>query len=192
MRYEEDKVIQAFNIYKELALVGRVGKDELTLYKADDEIRSLVDLFAKQIDCVMMMSGPQLLMIPATKLSPFHVNNDYLKRHHLKSGATNADIHLLYFSVIVLFGSFYDSYQTKEPTRDFIELEEWVREIDERINTLKEHAEEKLKIEEKEFSYNWMQIIQKWDDMNDLKESAKKQSGNTISRLSFIDASNVF
>ncbi|TXK90613.1 non-ribosomal peptide synthetase module, partial [Parageobacillus sp. SY1] len=46
---------------------------------------------------------------------------------------------------------------------------------------------EKLKQFEKEFSYNWSLIIEKWDAMDDIKETAKKQSGNTISRLSFID-----
>ncbi len=45
----------------------------------------------------------------------------------------------------------------------------------------------KLKQLEKEFSYNWGLIIEKWEDMDDIKETAKKQSGNTISRFSFMD-----
>ena len=36
---------------------------------------------------------------------------------------------------------------------------------------------------EKEFSYNWVAIVEKWDAMDDIKETAKRQSGNTISRL---------
>ena len=86
-----------------------------------------------------------------------------------------------------MFGFFYDSYQSKEATREFIGLEDWVREVHDKIQALNEHDEETLKKEEKEFSYNWTQIIHKWNDMNDLRESAKRQTGNTISRLSFID-----
>ena len=39
----------------------------------------------------------------------------------------------------------------------------------------------------KEFSYNWSTIIEKWEDMDDIKETAKRQTGNTISRMSFLD-----
>ena len=56
--------------------------------------------------------------------------------------------------------------------------------------TLKEHDEETLKKEEKEFSYNWMQVIEKWDARDDFRESAQRKTGNTISRMSFIDGVN--
>jgi hypothetical protein len=55
------------------------------------------------------------------------------------------------------------------------------------MEMLKAHSEEELKALEKEFSYNWTALIEKWDGMDDLKETARKQSGNTISRLSFVD-----
>jgi hypothetical protein len=115
-----------------------------------------------------------------------------MKRTYLKSGSTNADIYLLYFTTIILFGGFYNSYETLEPTRDFLPIEEWARMVDERIGMLKELEVEKLKEREREFSYNWIQIIDKWEDMNDIKESAKRQSGNTISRLSFMDTAKRF
>jgi hypothetical protein len=164
----------------------------LSLYLADDSIRGLVDSFAHHVDCVVLLAGEKIYMIPKTKLSPFHVNNDYIKKTYLKSGSTNADIYLLYFATIVLFGAFYDSYQTLEPTRDFIGIDDWARMVNERINVLMEHDDEKLMEREKEFSYNWKQIIGKWEDMNDIKETAKKQSGNTISRLSFMDTAKRF
>lgn len=192
MNYSESKVMQAFELYTMLARDGQAGEEALTLYIADDAIRGLVDSFAHHVDCVIIRAGDKMYMIPETKLSPFHVNNEYIKKTYLKSGATNADIYLLYLTTIVLFGAFYDSYQTLEPTRDFIQIEEWVRLVNERIQLLKEHDEEELREREKEFSYNWQQIIDKWEDMNDIKESAKKQSGNTISRLSFMDTAKRF
>ncbi|QVY63492.1 DUF6063 family protein [Cytobacillus gottheilii] len=192
MTYSEGKVMLAFEIYSLLSRDGRAGAEQMALYKADDSVRGLIDRFAHHVDCVIILAGDQMCMIPETKLSPFHVNNDFLKRTYLKSGATNADIYLLYFTVIVLFGSFYDSYQTLEPTREFIRLDDWTLLVNDRILMLMEHDEEKLLQHEKEFSYNWKQIIDKWDDMNDIKESAKKQSGNTISRLSFMDTAKRF
>jgi hypothetical protein len=192
MNYSEGKVMQAFELYTLLARDGQAGVESLSLYLADDSIRGLVDSFAHHVDCVVLLAGEKIYMIPKTKLSPFHVNNDYIKKTYLKSGSTNADIYLLYFATIVLFGAFYDSYQTLEPTRDFIGIDDWARMVNERINVLMEHDDEKLMEREKEFSYNWKQIIGKWEDMNDIKETAKKQSGNTISRLSFMDTAKRF
>ncbi|WP_353948653.1 DUF6063 family protein [Sporolactobacillus sp. Y61] len=187
MNYPEQKVIQAFRLYTVLARDGQTGMDGVQLYRADDAIRGLLDTFAKQVDCVIIVTSEQLFLVPETTLSPFHVSNDWIKRHYLRAGATNGDLYLLYFATLVLFGSFYDTYQSQEPTRLFLRLDEWVRFIQERIDQLKTHDEEELKQLEQEFSYNWRLIIEKWDDMDDIKESAKRQSGNTISRLSFID-----
>lgn len=187
MNYSEKKIIQAFQLYTKLAREGVLDIDSVQLYKADDDIRSLLDAFSHEVDCVIILTSEQMFMVPRTKLSPFHVSNDWIKRNYLRSGATNGDIYLLYFSTLILFGSFYDTYQSQEPTRQFIRLDEWVHFIHERIEQLKSHDQEELKELEKEFSYNWSLLIEKWDDMNDIKETAKRQSGNTISRLSFID-----
>jgi hypothetical protein len=187
MNYSEQTVIRAFKIYTKLARDGVAGKEAVQQYRADDEIRGLLDVFSREVDCVIVGTSEELFLVPETKLSPFHVSNDWIKRNYLRSGATNGDIYLLYFSTIILFGSFYDSYQSQEPTRQFLRMDEWVRFIGERMDQLKTHDEEELKQLEKEFSYNWGLIIEKWEDMDDIKETAKKQSGNTISRFSFMD-----
>lgn len=187
MNYSEQIVIKAFQIYTKLARDGVASKEAVQHYRADDEIRGLLDAFSREVDCVVIGTSERLFLVPETKLSPFHVSNDWIKRNYLRSGATNGDIYLLYFSTIILFGSFYDSYQSQEPTRQFLRIDEWVRFIGERIDQLKTHDEEELKQLEKEFSYNWSLIIEKWEDMDDIKETAKKQSGNTISRFSFMD-----
>lgn len=192
MFYEETTVMKAFEIYCILSRDGVGEKEYVQVYTADDGIRGLVDQFAHKVDCVTFIAGNRLYMIPETKLSPFHVNNEFIKRSYLKGNATNGDLYLLYFVTIVFLGEFYDSYHSKEPTRDFITLEDWVESINKRIAALKEHTEEDLKTYESEFSYNWTTIIDKWDAMDDLKESAKKQSGNTISRLSFLDSARRF
>lgn len=186
MNYDEETIMKAFQIYTRLARDGVTGKEAVQLYRADDEVRGLLDAFSREVDCVLVGTSEQLFLIPETRLSDFHVSNDWIKRHYLRSGATNADIYLLYFATLILFGCFYDSYQSEEPTRQFLRLEEWVRTIQERMDQLKSHDEEDIKVLEKEFSYNWSLIIEKWDDMDDIKETAKKQSGNTISRFSFM------
>lgn len=187
MNYPEQKIIQAFQLYTKLARDGVVGQQAVQLYKADDDVRGLLDMFSREVDCVIVITSEQMFLVPRTKLSPFHVSNDWIKRNYLRSGATNGDIYLLYFATIILFGSFYDTYQSEKPTRTFLRLDEWVHLVQERIDQLKEHDLDELKQFEKEFSYNWSLIIEKWDAMDDIKETAKKQSGNTISRLSFID-----
>lgn len=187
MNYSEQKVTKAFQLYTNLARLGVLETDAVQLYKADDDIRSLLDLFSSEVDCVIIITSEQMYLVPKTKFSPFHVSNEWIKKTYLKSNATNGDIYLVYFSTLILFGSFYDSYQSQEPTRQFLRVDDWVALIQERIDQLKSHNEGELKVLEKEFSYNWRLIIEKWDDMDDIKESAKKQTGNTISRFSFID-----
>ncbi|MEI7025328.1 DUF6063 family protein [Paenibacillus sp. y28] len=187
MRYDNETVMRAFSLYVELARRGVVEREGLQQYLADDEIRGLVDQFAREVDCLTLTAGDQLHLIPMVRLSPFHVSNDYLKKTYLRGQAVNADLYLLYVAVMVLIGAFYDSYQSMEPTRDFLPLDEWLGLVQERIEGLKEHDPEQLKGYEKQFSYNWSAIIEKWDAMDDIKETAKRQTGNTISRLSFLD-----
>ncbi|WP_339062084.1 DUF6063 family protein [Tepidibacillus marianensis] len=183
---ENQTIMKAFDIYTLLAKDGLVNKELLQEYLADDHIRGLVDQFAGHVDSVNIIAGDQLYMIPETKLSIFHVSNEYLRKTYFKAG-TNTDLYLMYFSIMVLIGEFYNSYTTTEVTRDFIQMDEWVRSVNQRVESLKEHSEEELKKLEKEYSYNWTSIIEKWETMDELKETAKKQSGNTISRLSFLD-----
>ncbi len=187
MHYSEEKVIQAFQIYSMLARAAVSDKEAVQLYRSDDDIRDLLDLFAKEVDAVIVHTSEHLYLIPETKLSNFHVSNDWIKRHYLRSGATNADIYLLYFTTIILFGSFYNSYQSMRPTLEFMKTDEWINQIQIRIEQLQALDEDVLKQKESEFSYNWRLIIDKWVDMNDIKEGAKRQTGNTISRYSFLD-----
>lgn len=187
MQYQEEKVIQAFNIYTTLARTSVSDQEAVQAYRTDEDIRSLLDLYAKEVDAVIVHTSDDLYLVPETRLSDFHVSNDWIKRNYLRSGATNADIYLVYFSTIILFGAFYNSYQSSRPTRDFIPIEEWIQLIQERVEQLESLDEEVLKEKESEFSYNWRQIIEKWVDMNDIKENVKRQTGNTISRYSFLD-----
>lgn len=187
MHIKRDNVMKAFKVYTALARDGMVGKAELGDYDGEDEVRSLLEEFADGVDCAIVRTADGLYLIPETSLSPFHVSNDWLKRTYLRADSLNADIYLVYFATIVLFGAFFDRYHSQEQTLQFITDAEWLKRIDERVRVLESLDTEKLIQSEREFSYNWRLIIEKWRDMDDIKESAKRQSGNTISRLSFLD-----
>ena len=187
MLYEAETVRKTFELFQILSSTGRAGKTHYHLYLADDKVRGLINEFVKNVGCDLVTVGQELLLIPTVGDSPFHVSNEYLRKTYLKSGATNGDLYLLYFTTLVLFGEFYNSYLSQEPTRDFIQNSDWAIAVQQRIETLKEHDIEELKSFSVEFSYNWQMIIEKWDSMDDLKEQAKRQTGNTISRLSFLD-----
>lgn len=187
MNYPEEKVMEAFTLYTKLARDGYADKAAVQQYTSNEVVRSLIERFAYEVQCVIIRTSENLYMIPETRLSSFHVTNDWIKRNYLRSDAVNADIYLLYFSTIVLFGAFFDRYHSQEQTLQFITLADWVHEMNERIAYLNSHDEAVLIASEKEFSYNWRTIIDKWQALDDVKETAKKQSGNTISRLSFVD-----
>jgi hypothetical protein len=192
MNYPEEKVLRAFQIYTYLARDGVAPSEATREHMADEDVRSLLEKFAQEVSCVIIRTSEALYMIPESKLSPFHVSNDWIKRNYLKSTATNADIYLLYFTAIILFGSFFDRYNSQEQTIEFLRLDHWAKRVNERIDYLRSLGEEKLVEMEGDFSYNWRLIIDKWEDMDDIKETAKKQTGNTISRLSFIDTAKRF
>ena len=120
-------------------------------------------------------AGDQLYLIPVAISSPFHVSNQSLKEQYLPAHAVNADIYLMYVAIIILFGEFYDSYQTMEPTRDFLALDHWLTRLNERLLALKEIDPEELEKMELELEYNWQQVIDKWDALDDLKEKVRAQ-----------------
>jgi hypothetical protein len=192
LQYNNEQVIQAFKLYSILSMKGYGEKEELRLYIADEMIRGLVDQFARQVDCTIFASGDYIYMIPTSKNSIFHISNDSIKKLYLPSKSVNLDLYLMYTAIIVLFGEFYDSYQTMEPTRDFININEWLSSLNDRIAALNEHGVEKLKELDQEFDYNWSAIIEKWMDMDEIKEGVKSQDARTISRKSFLNTVKQF
>jgi hypothetical protein len=154
---------------------------------SDDSIRSLVDQFAKQVDCSIFLSGDYIYLIPVLKDSVFHVSNDYIKKTYLPAKAVNVDLYMMYVSIIVLFGEFYDSYQTIEPTRDFISLNDWLSSLNERISSLKEQGDKKLKELDSKYDYNWSSVVKKWTDIDEIRETAKVQDARTASRKGFLN-----
>ncbi|HDK7156407.1 TPA: non-ribosomal peptide synthetase module [Clostridium botulinum] len=192
LQYNNEQVIQAFKVYSILSMKGYGEKEELRLYISDDMIRGLVDQFAREVDCTIFVSGDYIYMIPILKNSIFHVSNDSIKKAYFPKKAVNLDLYLMYVAIIVLFGEFYDSYQTMEPTRDFISINEWLSSLNGRIEALNEHSVEKLKELDNEFDYNWSYIIEKWIDMDEIKERVKSQDARTISRKSFLNTVKQF
>ncbi len=178
--------MQAFKIYSSLAIDGKGYKDDLRLYIADDTIRGLVNQFAQEMDCTILVVGEIIYMIPLAIYSPFHVSNQSIKDKHLPSKATNPDIYMMYISIIILFGEFYDSYQTIESTRDFMRLADWLNAVNEKILSMKDFSEKELLELEERYEYNWIIIIEKWDALDDIKENVA-QTARTNSRMSFIN-----
>ncbi|MEJ8552628.1 DUF6063 family protein [Tepidibacter sp. Z1-5] len=192
MIYNQEQVIQAFKIYSKLAVNGYGDTDELRLYLADDAIRGLVEQFAKEVDCTIFVAGDCIYLIPISMSSPFHISNENIKKTYLPSKATNIDIYVMYVAVIIMFGEFYNSYQTIEPTRDFLSIDDWLLRVNDRILSLKAYDKEELKELEKEYEYNWISIVEKWDAMDDLKEKVKTQDARVSSRLSFLNTVKKF
>jgi hypothetical protein len=57
---------------------------------------------------------------------------------------------------------------------------------------IKEMDPEELEKMEQEQEYNWRQVVEKWDALNDLKEKVKTQDARTRSRLSFLNTVKKF
>lgn len=192
MEYKYEQIIEAHKIYMKLVGEGKVLRAEVKNYAREEQIEELVNQFARADDATIIMAGEILYLVPMAITSPLHMNNDLIKKLYLSNGATNLDIYLMYVSIIVLIGEFYNSYQSQEPTQSFINLEEWLEAMNTRLEGLNQIDKEHLKKIEKEQEYNWTKILEKWMSMDDIKDRAKKQSGNTISRISFLNMTKSF
>lgn len=193
MTYEQEQVLVAFAIYTRLARDGGTGKEDMVLYQSDDVIRVLLELYASKVDCIIMAAGDMLYMIPTAMKSPFHISNEELKKRYFQGSQTaNVELYTMYLAALVLIGKFYDSYTTDNVTLDFLPIDEWLTSMDERMEAVREHGEEVLKEKEREHEYNWRKIIEKWEALNEIKESAKSQKGRTISKLSFLRKTAAF
>ncbi len=187
MEYRDVEVLNAFKIYSYLAANGSCEKDEMRLYITDDKVRDLVNQFSSVVGCTVIPAGEYVYLVPTEPLSPFHVSNEEIKKEYLPSRAVNLDIYLMYVAIIVLFGGFYDSYQSTEATRNFLPMKEWLSSLNNHISSIKEIDKDELKKIEEDSEYNWVGIVEKWEAMDDLRENVKVQDARTVSRLSFLN-----
>ncbi len=181
----EKNVMKAFDMFVNLSTNGSVKKEDYPEYM-DDEIRSIITAFVNKVDATTILAGDYIYLIPLSTNSDFHMSNQSIKEKYLPSSAKNIDIYMLYFSVLIFIGEFYDSYTVNKATRDFLSLANWYKSIDERIKALEGIGIEKLLELEKDYEYNWTEIINKWNSMDAINESITKQSSRTKSRLGFL------
>lgn len=184
--------MKAFKIYSKLSSNGKCGEEWHHEYTSSDEIRNLVDNFAREQDCIVIVAGYELYLIPSAKGSEYHVSNEYIKSKYLKDKSTNGDLYLMYVAIIVLIGEFYDSNRYFSTSREYIRIEEWMNKVSAGINVLKSINPEELKVYELEYKYNWTTIIDKWDALNDISETAKVQDARGNTRYAFLNSTKKF
>lgn len=188
MNYNEQEIMNAFKIYADLSLNGECDLNNYESFILDDKVRGLVEQFCYEVNCTVMVTDNRLLLIPLIMNSPFHISNERLKNQYLPKNALNSDIYLMYFAIIVLYGLFYDSYNTTEAVLEFLPMDMWLETLNEYIETLARHDYKYLQEKQKEMQYNWLAIIEKWNAIDDTNEKVKKQDARTNSRLSFMNS----
>lgn len=186
----EEKILTAFRLYSLLAVKGEAEKKAVPEYFNDEDVFHLVSNFAREVSCCLVTDEERLYLVPLAQDSPFHITNEQLKKGYLPAKAVNMDIYLMYLCIIVLFGCFYDS-DSAEPV-DFVDMERWLEAMNERMASLALLPEEKLRAAEAELQFNWVALLTKWNDMDSLKESVKKQDARTSSRLSTLNQARDF
>lgn len=189
--YEQTTVFEAFQLYTRLAVQGQLLKTECATYFENEQVRALTDNYARLVQCILIADADYLYLIPISVDSPFHMKNDTIKKEYLTAKSVNMDIYLMYISIIVLFGLFYDSYQTTEPA-DFVSMQYWLEQMNQRMETISHYEPAVLQQAEKDHSINWSSLLQKWNDMDSIKETVKKQDARTNSRLSMLNMAKDF
>lgn len=184
MNYSEQKIIEAFKIYSMLASVGESDFIMQKRYYEDDEIRYLVDIFCEEVDALVLSDGEKLILVPKGLESPFHLSNEALRKEIFGQSATNKQLYTAYVSIIILIGSFYNSYQTTEKTLDFISISEWVAEVSEIMEELAQFDEEELQKLDRKYEYNWSAILNYWTDLDEVREDS--EDIRALSRRNFL------
>ena len=192
MNYKNEEILEAYKLYSKLAVEGMSALGEMRAYTREEHIEELMNQFAAQDHATIIIAGEEVFLVPIANSSPFHMSNEMIKKLYLPNNATNLDIYLMYVATMILLGEFYNSYQTKEPTRAFISMEEWLEAVNTRMETLAQMDKEELQKIEEEQEYNWIKILEKWLALDDVKEKAKKLTGVTASRVSFLNMTKQF
>lgn len=192
MSYKNEEVLEAYKLYSKLAVEGSCSLGEMRAYTREEQIEELMNQFANQDHATIIIAGEEVFLVPIASSSPFHMSNETIKKLYLPNNATNLDIYLMYVATIILLGEFYNSYQTKEPTRLFITMEEWLEAMNVRMDTIAQMDKEILQKIEEEQEYNWLKILDKWLALDDVKEKAKRLTGVTASRVSFLNMTKQF
>ena len=192
MNYKNEEILEAYKLYSKLAVEGMSALGDMRAYTREEHIEELMNQFAAQDHATIIIAGEQVFLVPIANSSPFHMSNEMIKKLYLPNNATNLDIYLMYVATIILLGEFYNSYQTKEPTRSFMSMEEWLEAVNTRMETLAQMDKEELQKIEEEQEYNWIKILEKWLALDDVKEKAKKLTGVTASRVSFLNMTKQF
>lgn len=185
MEYNDKTVFLAFDLYSHLAAAGSVVKSDYADLYSDEAIRSLAQAYAERVQCTMVDDADTIYLIPIAVDSPFHMSNDQIKKEYMPAKTMNMDIYLMYLCIIVFVGCFYDSYTTWEP-HDFITMQGWLEQMNQRMEALASRKEEELKMAEAEYNVNWSALVRKWLDLDSLKETVKKQDARTASRTGFL------
>lgn len=160
MNYEQTDIIKAFQLYTRLAAQGFIAEEDVEYYLMNEDVQSLLEQFVREVDAILVHAGDILYLVPTTGLSPFHIKNEEIRRE-LGASASNGDIYMMYFCILVFIGEFYNSYQSVETQRDFLTTNEWLAVIHSRVETLSQHGGAELQSCGEELQYNWPGILEK-------------------------------
>ena len=191
MEYDEKTIFNAFTLYSELAAKGTLVKADYADLYGDDIVRSLAERYAERVQCTIIDDADFIYLIPIAVDSPFHMTNEQIKKEYMPTKYLNMDVYLVYLTIIVLMGCFYDSYNTYEP-HEFVTLQGWLEQMNQRMEALGSRKEEELKQLETEYNVNWLALLRKWNDMDSVKETVKKQDARTQSRTGVLTVSKNF
>lgn len=184
--YHRDDVERSFRLFAQLMREGKVAREQdgYRDYTVHGAVRDLAELYSAEVDAVLEKTSDYLYLIPKVTDSYFHIKNTRIKQY-LPNGATNLDVYLMYFAILVLFGAFYNSYESSEPTRDFLTYDEWMRLIDERITSLADHQAETDEASE-DLEWNWTGVVKRWGELDHLRENAKKLDARQNTRFGYM------
>lgn len=187
LTYHATDVERSFRLFARLMREGKVASDseEYREYTVYQNVRDLAEIYSREVECVLEKTSDHLYLIPRVKNSYFQMKNSRIKEEYFPAGATNLDIYMMYFAILVLFGAFYNSYESSEPTRDFLPYEEWLRLINERIKSFGEHPAE-LEEESEIMEWNWSGVVERWEALDDLREQAKAVNAKQLTRIGYL------
>ncbi len=185
MEYPEKTVLLAFDLYSQLAANGQVSKADFADLYSNEDIRSLAQLFAGRVQCTIIDDAEAIYLVPLAVDSPFHMSNEQIKKTFLTAKSVNMDIYLMYLAIMIFVGCFYDSYTTFEP-HPFVSLQNWLEKMNQRMEALASRPEEELRQAETDYNVNWVALIRKWSDLDDVKETVKRQDARNTSRVGFL------
>jgi hypothetical protein len=174
--------VQIFRILLEQGQLDRESHSDLFIEYLNSEVQEVLGEFEEEMDCKIIKINNTIYLLPNYDNSLLGFKNKDF-RERMGSNSRLSDVYLSYYITMFLLFLFYGGKNKNPKQREFIRIETFIEELDQRFaGVLKQNPEDMMKREE-ELSINLISIAEVWDQKIVHEENKRSTKYGTVLRI---------